>query len=371
MICFHFLLLIKNDEFLGIRNLNRITIMFEYFTLEQADQWEEIVKSFKNYDVYYLPGYVKAFEINGDGKACLLYYTNNSCRAINVVMLRDISKEYGLYLDNINSPLYDITTPYGYGGFIIEGDKYDSLKNEYIEFAKKIGIVSEFVRFHPVTKNYNTIPNLYEEIHLGETVCINTEDKSQIWKNYTSKNRNTIRKAIKSGVKVFWGRDISLIKPFIEIYTATMKKDNATDYYYFKQDFFESILEDLKYNSLWFYAIKNEKIIAMSIFMFSNGKMHYHLSASLKEYQHLAPTNLIINEAAMWANSNGIKALHLGGGLGSGQDSLYKFKKAFNRGDDTHFYIGKMIFNESAYQKLVELRKDSIINHNFFPEYRG
>ena len=69
------------------------------------------------------------------------------------------------------------------------------------------------------------------------------------------------------------------------------------------------------------------EIAAISIFMFCNERMHYHLSASQKKYQSLAPSNILLYEAALWAANNGYKTLHLGGGVGAEHDGLYKFKK--------------------------------------------
>ena len=345
--------------------------MIQLYTLEEAEKWDEIVKSFTRYDVYYLSGYVKAFEQYGDGKAALIYYTNHSTKAINVVMFRDIADDpfFSRHLER--NKCFDIVTPYGYGGFLIEGDDTDTLEREYKEFAASRGIVSEFVRFHSMLDNYQKVESIYDEIFLGNTVYINTSDRCTIWNNLTSKNRNVIRKAQKSGLKVYWGRDENLIPKFMEIYNATMKKDNATDYYFFDKPFYETILHDLKHNAMWFYSVLNGEIASIAIFLFGNGKMHYHLSAIRKEYQHLAPSNLMIYEAALWASHNGYKTLHLGGGVGCKEDSLYKFKKAFNRGEDRSFYIGKKIFDQDTYQQLVDLKGDLIENHRFFPEYRG
>lgn len=74
----------------------------------------------------------------------------------------------------------------------------------------------------------------------------------------------------------------------------------------------------------------------------ANGYMNYHLSGSIKEYSNMAPSNLLLYEAALWGNANGCRSLYLGGGVGSGEDSLYKFKKAFYKPDDVkRFHIGK------------------------------
>ena len=63
----------------------------EVYTLEQSEQWDAIVRSFNEHDVYWLSGYVRAFEIHGDGKPLLFYYNSGDTRGINVVMKRDIA----------------------------------------------------------------------------------------------------------------------------------------------------------------------------------------------------------------------------------------------------------------------------------------
>jgi hypothetical protein len=113
----------------------------------------------------------------------------------------------------------------------------------------------------------------------------------------------------------------------------------------------------------------------MSIMLFANNQMHYHLSGSLAEYRNLAPTNLLLYKAALWGCERGYKTFHLGGGVGSGEDNLYKFKVAFNRNSDYQFSIAKHIFNQDAYNSLVELRAANDANFNpeskFFPLYRS
>ncbi|MBQ9756841.1 MAG: GNAT family N-acetyltransferase [Clostridia bacterium] len=351
--------------------------MIKTYFSNQGVEWDEIVKSFSKHDSYYLSGYVKAFERNGDGKAMLIYFEDDSpekTRAISVVMKRDIS-DFQPFSNRLqDNGFFDIVTPYGYGGFIIEGENVRQLKEEYEQFCKKEHIVSEFVRFHPILENWNGLDSVYDIVRLGNTVFMDTSAPETIWQNLTSKNRNMIRKAQKEGLKVFWGRDPQIIEQFIQIYNETMDKDSANDYYYFDKDFYESISEDLKHNALWFYSVKDDEIAAISIFLFCNGQMHYHLSGSKRKFSSLAPTNLLLYEAAVWASKNGYKTLHLGGGVGAAEDSLYKFKKAFNRNEDSAFCIGRKIFDNDTYQKLVDFRSEENSfdnNSSFFPLYRA
>ncbi|WP_261130801.1 GNAT family N-acetyltransferase [Bacillus sp. Marseille-Q3570] len=349
--------------------------MLSVFTLEESQQWDEIVKSFNNYDVYYLSDYVRAFNIHGDGKPILVCYEKNKFRAMNVFMLRDIGQD-PIFSGKINSDTYfDISTPYGYGGFIFEGLQ---LQNSLIEleetfrgYCKENNIVSEFVRFHPIINNGDSLKKIYDVTDIGQTITLNLKSRDQIWNELKGKNRNVIRKAKKAGIDIYWGRNPELIDKFVEMYNATMDKDNASDYYYFNSEFYKSILNDLKYHFMIFYAVLDTNIVAMSMILFSNRNMHYHLSASDPKYLSYAPTNLLLYDAACWGYENGLEFFHLGGGLGGKEDSLFKFKKAFNKNSTTIFKVGKKIFDIDKYEELIQIRKGTIDNLNYFPLYRG
>lgn len=346
----------------------------QVITIDEPIKWDSIVKSFNKYDIYYLSGYLKAFMIHGDGEPLLFYFDNGNTRAINVVMKRDIAKDKYFTGKIEENKYFDLSTPYGYGGFIVDGNDIEELNRVYTDYCKNNNIIGEFVRFHPILENWNELQAMYKTIRLGETVCLDTSSHDIIWSNITSKNKNMIRKAEKYGLKTYWCRDERIINIFMEIYNSTMDRDDAAPYYYFNKEFYLSILNDLKHQAMFFYTELNGEVTAISIFMFCNRKMHYHLSASRKEYQKYAPTNLLLYEAALWACDNGYNRLHLGGGVGSAHDSLYKFKKAFNRGDDAKFYIGKKIFNDELYIRLVDIRKqyDNYDEQtSFFPQYRS
>ena len=343
--------------------------MIQIFNMNQAKEWDELVHSFANYDVYYLSGYVKAFQIHGDGEPQLFYYNENGLRGIYVYMKRKTAIE----------GVYDSITPYGYGGFLLEGDESEenikSLWKPYVEKMKSENIVDNFVRYHPVLANAIPMKVCSDVIDLGKTVSMDLSSEDVIWKNIHSKNRNMIRKAEKNGIVIKHGQGLELFDDFIKIYNATMDKDNAEPYYYFKPKFYKSIHEDLKDNYEMFWAEYEGKIIAMSIMIFANGRLNYHLSGSDLQYRNLAPSNLLLYKAAMWGMEKGMKTFHLGGGVGSGEDNLYKFKIAFNRFSDCQFSIAKHIFDNEKYDELVAERASCDAEFDkeskFFPLYRS
>lgn len=343
--------------------------MMKIYNMSQADTWDNIVKGFSNYDVYYLSGYVKAFHIHGDGEPHLLYYETEGFKAIYVYMKRKTAIE----------GYYDSVTPYGYGGVLFEGDTSDEQLQAfwvaYVEKMKEEGIVDNFVRYHPVLDNAVPMKLISSVIDLGKTIALDLTSEEVIWNNIISKNRNMIRKAEKNGIEIKHGKGLELFKEFKRIYNATMEKDHAEDYYFFGDAFYESIDMDLKDHYEMFYAVMDGQIIAMSIMLFANDQMHYHLSGSMIEYRNMAPSNLLLYKAALWGCEQGYKTFHLGGGVGSGEDNLYKFKAAFNRNSDYQFSIGKEIFDYEMYDELVRIRKESDANFDdsslFFPLYRA
>jgi len=343
------------------------------YTLEQAEQWDAIVRSFKEHDAYWLSGYVKAFQIHGDGEPLLFYYSDASTRGINVVMKRDVAKDRHFTGKIPEGKYFDFATPYGYGGWIIENNTSAAdtveLFNAYRTWIRKNRIISEFVRFHPMLKNHESCREFYEVIQLGEVVHMDLTDREMIWENIIGKGRNKIRKAIKNDIRVYHGRFPEIYRQFRTIYNSTMDRDDAEDYYYFGEAFYESVLNDLPQNAQIFWAEKDGQAIAASIMLATNGRMNYHLSGSLKEFISLAPTNLLLYEAALWGNANGYKTLYMGGGVGSGEDSLFKFKRSFYKGDLNRFHIGKKIYDQETYDELLALREP--IDSGFFPKYRA
>lgn len=329
--------------------------------------------SFGDYDVYYLSGYVMSFAVHGDGEPLLFYYESDELRAINVVIKRDIAYDKNFIGKLKFDTYFDFITPYGYGGWLIEGQADSGeLFDIYGKWCKDNNIVSEFVRYSPVIGNHAASGAYYDTIRLGETVSMDLSTPEIIWSNMTSKNRNMVRKAEKSGITIKISDDKRIYDVFRNIYNGTMDRDEADKYYYFEPEFYEVLRNDLKNNIHVFYAQTDDgKIIAASLILYCNGRLHYHLSGSLSEYRTYAPTNLLLYKAALWGSENGCKLFHLGGGVGANRDSLFRFKCAFYKGEPNEYHIGKKVFDSEKYDYLLSLANvASKDDDSYFPQYR-
>jgi len=355
-------------------------MFIKVITLNEAEEWLDIVKSFKESDVYFHPEYCRAFQENGDGEPMVFYLEDDCGRVANVFLKRD------LHLDKRFKDLvpagefYDITTVYGYGGPLYEATDFEKLKQcfdrEFKAFCNENSIVSDFVRFHCIFGNQRLMEGNYDIESVRTTIYFDlTEGEKHIWDNLESGCRNNIKRAQKYGVTVEIGRDSRLLENFKELYKQTMDRDNASSYYYFNESFFETTMEGLKNNSLIFAADYEDRIVAAAIVIFGDGFAHFHFGASDRSYSNLRPNNLLMYEIAIWAQRQGKKMFHLGGGAAGSDDSLFRFKKTFSKTNRLPFFIGRKVYNEAAYSALVKLRIENDKGFNsastFFPKYRG
>lgn len=314
-----------------------------------CDEWNIYINKLPRnlIDIYYKREYYNIQEVNGDGVGRLFIYEEDDKIAIYPFLINEIK---GYDLDNT---YYDIETAYGYGGPIVSCDDERfrfNFENAFENFCKENFIVAEFIRFNPLLNNQNIFKDNIEIIKNRTTVYVDL-DKSidDIWSSQiSSKNRNMIRKAEKSGLTVEFEENIDAFK---SIYETTMNKVNANDYYYFNNEYYETLKE---LNNIYISVKLNGIIIASAIFMNYKDFFHYHLAGSLKEYLKYSPNNLLLWTAIKYARNNGFKIMHLGGGLTNNpEDNLFKFKKSFSK-STYEFYIGKRIHNKKIYNFLID-----------------
>ncbi len=345
--------------------------------VRDREEWNRLVKGFPDWDVYYLYEYARSLEIHGEGMPVLLYWKGTKMELCYVIMLQDIAGFGGFFGSLVEKEYFDMTTPYGYGGPLVKGEISEGELSRFVkdltEECNKRKIVSQFFRFDPFVGQQDAFFEMFEARSLKNTVYMDLESEDIIWGNMDPKNRNMVRKARKNGVQIFSDSGEHL-EEFIGIYNETMQRNRAEEFYYFGRDYFEYLQQEFSDHMVYFYAVYEQMIISASMFFYNSQFMHYHLSGTLWEYKKLASVNLLLHEAALWGSRRGIRKLHLGGGMEK-DDSLYGFKKQFNRNGALPFTIGRTVFDQNAFQELVRKRAQADpafdANKPFLIQYRG
>ena len=123
--------------------------------LTKEEEWNRVLAQFQQHDVYFTPGYVKAFQVNGDGEPLLLYYPGERMQAMNIVMKRPVPVLTVERPEDEELKGYsDFVTPYSYGGFLLQGDtseaEKEALAHAYRDLCRDHKIVAEFNRYQPL-----------------------------------------------------------------------------------------------------------------------------------------------------------------------------------------------------------------------------
>jgi len=309
-------------------------------------------------DIYYSAMHYQIYEMNGDGKSKYFVFEQQGNIALYPFLINSVNA-LGFDMDK---EYYDIQGAYGYNGVITncyEPSFVDDFHQAFDKYCVENDIIAEFTRFHPLLENYKFSEKKLNVIFDRETVVLNlTQSYNEIWANeYSSKNRNMIRKAQKIGYStdVLTKPSKAKIDQFIAIYHASMKKVGAGNYYFFNNEFFYNMFLYLKEHAFLFNIHdKGGQILCSSIFFHYGDYFHYHLSGRAVDADN-SVNNFLLDEAIKLAQGLGAKFFHFGGGRSTAaNDSLLKFKGSFSK-TRLPFYIGKKIHNQDIYDKIVKL----------------
>lgn len=340
---------------------------FDVIRLSDRDSWRNALSQFEQTDVYYTPEYAEIQERMGEGEAHLAVWSSAHSDEIVIYsfLLRGIPEHDGLY---------DIVTPYGYGGPLCHGqddahrNSIEGFHTDFCAYCRDTHIVSEFVRFHPLLGNATSLAHGLSCDYVRDTVVVALMPEVDPICTFPSKTRNMVRKAMKNGVTIDISSSDASLAEFRELYESTMERNCALPYYFFSDQYYRDVMTLL--NPQPFIAIARYEgiAIAAAIFLRQGKFLHYHLSGSNRKYNHLAPMNLLIGEAAREGARLGAELLHLGGGYREPEDSLFRFKASFS-GGRRRFHVGRRIHNVDRFRLLCRLHGPG--RDGFFPPYRS
>jgi len=288
-------------------------------------------------DAYYRRPYVEAAALLDKGRPFLLEH--------------DGARFAGIERDEPR----DVVTPYGYGGPTADG-----FWDAYEEWARERGVVTTFVRFHPLYGNQRGAPIHVDE--LAPTVAWRLDPDRDLLAGLHFKHRNKVTKAENAGATVTQHDGLG---EFVPLYEDTMRRVNAADFYFFEPAYWGRLGE---LPLVRFDAEIDGEVVASALCLATPPWLHYHLSGTTDAGRTTGSSTLVLLEAARWAQANGYERFHLGGGLGGNEDSLHHFKARFDPEGLVPAAVGKAIHDEDAYRRLSG--GSEVVFEGFFPAYR-
>ena len=316
-------------------------------------EWDDLVAELGVGDVYLQRDYVEASCLLDPGRPVFL----TAGRVAFAAILREVPGDGGLR---------DVTTPYGYGGPAGPGDAA-AFYAAYDGWCAATGVVTTFVRFHPLLGNAELAPPAVRLERLANTATWPLDPEADLLAGMHQMHRRGVRKALREGVEVRVRRAPERLDDFVELYEESMRRHEAVAFYFFPKAYWQALAGPLRDRLVRFDAHRDGVLLASQLHLSSPPWLHYHLGAATDEGFRLGASKLLFHESARWAREEGYSEFHLGSGLGGGENSLWQFKQRFSPHPGREFSIGKIVHDEEAYRALGG-DPDAA---GFFPFYRA
>lgn len=338
--------------------------MYRYKTITSPDAWNAYIKNANCYDAYHTLDY---HSLDSTGKPLLFVYEEGEV-FIALPLLKRVIKQ---------TDLCDFTSSYGYTGPVsnkpIDSLSYNLLENfkhSFINFMKDNQAVSVFSRLNPFINQRVLLDKIGGVRANGKTVYIDLRQSLEEQRaNYHKRLQRQIRQMRTRRYTVKHADTQEQIHLFTRMYTENMLRLGAHQSYFFDEGYFTSLLKSSDFDCELMLIYDGNEMISGAIVMWVDKVMRNHLSATKNSHVHLSPSKLLTEEISLFARRIGAEYLHLGGGLGGKEDSLFRFKASFSN----HLLEDKIwcfIADEQAYNQLVK-EKNIKTDRGYFPLYRS
>jgi serine/alanine adding enzyme len=325
-------------------------------------EWDALVVRLGRDDTYLQVAYHRAsvaLEVAGTVPV-LLHFRDQGGELALPLLLRPLPDGSG----------WDASSAYGYGGPVALGrPDLAEFGTQFDAWAVANGVVSSFLRFHPLLGNARFAPPRAEVVELGATVAWDVTAGRDLMADMHSHHRRVVRKAERAELQVEVETNPADLTAFRALYDLTMQRQQADDFYFFDDAYWHALIHEPGLEVVLVNGTLDGELVA-SLLCFGDGHaLHYHLGASGPEARNIGASNRCFLSAAEWAQSRGLTTFHLGGGVGAGTDSpLFVFKHRYDPTSEPRaFHIAKLVHDTERYRALA----GSDSTDGFFPPWRG
>jgi len=342
--------------------------MIRILTLADSGLWDATIRSVPHYDVHQLSAYVRAFARDQNAEPLLVWYEDDGGVALQTVMKRDVATSGRL--ESLVEPgqWFDLVTPYGYGGFLVEGSiNWGNLRREYSKFCDEQSVVCEFVRFF-LDSEYAYHFSGSTRIAMSNVVRSLSLSEEEIWSDYEHKVRKNVKKAARAGLQFEVDTAGDRLDDFLRIYYGTMGRTGASEEFFFSSDFFDD-LKQLEENVAWVHVLHDDKVVSSELVLLDSDRAYSFLGGTDSGYFEMRPNDFLKHGVILWARSQGLRCFVLGGGYGS-DDGIFRYKRSFAPSGVSDFRVGSITYDPLAYARLCSLSA-APDNVKYFPAYRA
>jgi Acetyltransferase (GNAT) domain len=327
-------------------------VRFHILTSGEADEWRRELDRLADGDVYFLPEFHRACELNGDGEARAFVFEEGRDRLFHPFLIRSIERVGG---EVLSGRLYDIESVVGYTGPLattVDSGFLGGAWSAFGDWCRSQGVVAEFVRFNPISGNERFVDDSYAVTCDRPVVALRLDcSAEELWQRYPSVQRNMVRKAELGGL-VAEELAAESLASFQRLYEQTMSRQAGSVPHVASGAYLAHLRDSLANGFQLFGVQARGKLVAAGSFLLHGDRIHYHLAGRAEGNQHGGAGNLLLHSVALWGQARGFRWLHLGGGrTRRADDELLRFKASISR-LRLGYRLGRRVHDPDAYEHL-------------------
>lgn len=330
--------------------------MYELISIHEHGRWQKVLDILQISDIYYTSQYFLGALKLDPGEALLFYYRDDDGEVAYPFIKRQVSEE--------NTPYFDITTPFGYGGPILKAINNQTnlaanFRKAFVDYCQHEKIIAEYIRFHPLKENarffkdHLKISPLYETFTIKLKDYVATPHKSQISSEEVGKNIDLVVKKL--------GTVRHMFEFLVLYYSAARRREEADSYYFFTNDYFETLISSMGSNLHLFGAYHENRLVSACYVLAMGDTIYYHLEGSLSEVDSENTMRTLLLKIAEWGEENYYAFLHLGGDFKGEASKERQMKKEIANCKPAVFSIAQQIHDQQTYNSFASLEGEDII----------
>ena len=325
-------------------------------TLADAQAWEALHSRLgRQAPPFFGPNYHRALDPAGTETECFWSSKDEN----NFLYYPYLKKSLNGFGYNLDDEYCDISGAYGYNGplgRVRDPGFVEAFNHALLDYFAQIRAVTEFVRYCPLTNNRRF--HLYsQQVDVLDNVYIDlSPGQDWVWKHsFEHRARKAIRNGEGHGLKTVIHRGSEIVPEEIEvlheIYTSTMQRNEADEFFFFDRSFFESLVANLGHQSLLALSYYEDNAISAELLLLGGTLAYGFLGGTLSEYYQYKANSFQRWELVKYLCEHGFEKYSLGASSARG-DGIYKFKMSFARGCANPFYIGTKVHLPEVYAQL-------------------
>ncbi len=341
---------------------------------DQRDEWLALTARAYRHDFHHLPFFHALAEEAGEGDAHLFAWEDGDAFVALPLVLRPLAgvecqagRDHGWQ---------HATCVYGYAGpFVSSPELPDAVlagfRGALTEALTGLRVASVFSRLHPLLPQREVVAGLGEVVPHGQTVSIDLTLPVDVQRtHFRSTHKRHLNRLAREGATTVVDHEGAYLDAFTEVYDESMDRLGAAGWYYFGREHFGRFFDRGEVESVFVPVLIGGEVAACGLFTRCGPIVQAHLNGTRSRHWTLSPAKMMYDAARLWATEVGAEFLHIGGGVGGGEDPLFQFKAGFSR-QRHDFLLWRWVLQPEVTVRLTESKHAWRLDHGRDPDTGG